>query len=160
MHEQSIENLIKIELSDDDQKIALDFINYLHENNFDFIRDKGYWKDKIYFIINYNDQCICCIAINDPDEKENRWTVWSDDIDSNYLDDPSIENDLKETAWQKVDHCGHCGSCRGGRKKIIFGKVFNEVCGCTFRFDNPNENDLKFMKKMVEIRKKEISEKV
>ena len=39
---------------------------------------------------------------------------------------------------------------------MIFGKEFDKVCGCTFRIDNPNSEDLKFMKIMVQIRKKEI----
>ena len=38
----------------------------------------------------------------------------------------------------------------------IFGREFDYVCGCTFRIDNPKNEDLLFMKKMVEIRMKEI----
>lgn len=77
-------------------------------------------------------------------------------MDSDWLGDYPIENNLKEIAWKHVDSCGNCGSCGGGRKKIIFGKEFASVCGCTFRIDNPNKEDLLFIKKMVEIRKKEI----
>jgi len=47
-------------------------------------------------------------------------------------------------------------NCGGGRRKVIFGKEFNDVCGCTFRIDNPKNDDLPFLKKMVEIRMKEI----
>ena len=39
---------------------------------------------------------------------------------------------------------------------MIFGKEFSEVCDCTFRIDNSEAGDLQFMKRMVEIRKKEI----
>ena len=39
---------------------------------------------------------------------------------------------------------------------MIFGKEFDDVCGCTFRIDNPKQEDLSFLKKMVEIRVKEI----
>ena len=55
-----------------------------------------------------------------------------------------------------VDHCGKCGSCGGGKHKIVFGKHFDNVCGCTFRVDNPTAFDLPFLKKMVELRKNEI----
>ena len=39
---------------------------------------------------------------------------------------------------------------------MIFGKKFDEVCGCTFRVDNPTEEDVEFLKFMVDIRIKEI----
>ena len=72
------------------------------------------------------------------------------------MEETSVDDEVKELAWKYVDHCGHCGSCGGGRHKVIFGKEFDEVCGCTFRIDNPKEEDLKFLKTMVEIRVKEI----
>ena len=75
------------------------------------------------------------------------------------LQDYPIENELREIAWKHVDTCGNCGSCGGGRKKNIFGKEFDRVCVYTFRIDNPDERDLLFMKKMVEIRKEEILKK-
>ena len=156
MTERKIADYIISELSSDDQKIALDFVECLRDSEMEFVKDEGYWKDKIYYLIKYNAECVCFIAIKDPDEPENRWTVWSDDMDSNFLSNYPIENDLREIAWKHVDSCGHCGSCSGGRKKIIFGKEFDEVCGCTFRFDNPDAEDLVFMKKVVEIRKPEI----
>ena len=37
------------------------------------------------------------------------------------------------------------------KEKIIFGKRFNNVCGCTFRFDNPDGNDINALKRVTEI---------
>lgn len=156
MNERKIEDDIINELPLDDQKIALDFVGYLHREKMNFVRDNGYWKDKIYYLIKFYNECICFIAIKDPDEKENRWTVWSDDMDSSLIGEFPIEKELKETAWKHIDFCGACGSCGGGRHKKIFGKVFDNVCGCTFRFDNPDASTLLLMKKIVEIRKKQI----
>lgn len=62
-----------------------------------------------------------------------------------------MEAELKDIAWKHIDFCHHCGSCSGGRKKTIFGKDFDDVCGCTFRIDNPDRDDLPFIKKMVEV---------
>lgn len=42
---------------------------------------------------------------------------------------------------------------------MIFGREFDRVCNCTFRFDDPDANDLAFMKKMVELKKRELCEK-
>lgn len=152
-----IEDYITENLSSDDQKIALDFVDFLYNNNLSFEKDNGYWKDKIYYLIKLKDKCVCFIAIKDPDEKENRWTVWSDDMDSAFLENYKIDEKLKDLAWKHVDTCGNCGSCGGGRHKIIFGKSFNNVCGCTFRFDNPDFEVLEIMKEIVKIRINEIN---
>lgn len=155
----SIEDFINRELTNRDKEIALSFVKFIRKNDLIFVRDMDFWKDKIYYLVKVRDKCVCFISINDPDEKENRWTVWSDDMDSDFLDTVCIEERLKELAWKHVDYCGHCGSCGGGRRKSIFGKTFDNVCGCTFRIDNPNYDDLEFMKKMIEIRKAEIFKK-
>ena len=156
MDERKIQDYICKELSLDHQKIALDFIEYLKKNEMEFVKDNGYWKDKIYYLIKFNTKCVCYIAIKDPDEKDNLWTIWSDDMGSDWLEEILIEEGIKETAWKHIDFCGNCGSCGGGKRKVIFGKEFDNVCGCTFRVDNPDSDALMFMKKMVQIRKKEI----
>lgn len=158
MVEKSIEEIINKELYSDDRITALDFVAFLRDNELTFFRDKDYWQDKIYFWVKYGTDCVCFIAISDPDEPENRWTVWSENIDSDYLVDNAVEDRLKKIAWEHVD-CGSCGSCGGENPKSIFGREFNNVCGTNFRFDNPDMNDLDFMKKMVEIKKRELIEK-
>ncbi len=160
MNNLNIKDHINRELSSADREIALDFVDFLEDNKLIFYRDTGgCWKDKIYYWVKSGDKCVCFIAINDPDEKENRWTVWSDDMASEQLEDCTEADEIKEMAWKHIDHCGNCGSCGGGRHRIIFGKEFNDVCGCTFRVDNPDRDELKFLKKMVEIRIKEIQER-
>lgn len=157
MQELTIEEYIAKELSSEEQKTALEFVRFLRDNHLAFYKDNcDYWKDKIYYWVKSGDECICFIAINNPEEENNHWTVWSADMGSEWLDEDFVEGDMKETTWRYVDHCGHCGSCRGGRSKVIFGKEFNDVCGCTFRIDNPGQEELSFLKKMVELRIKEI----
>lgn len=152
-----IKDYIAKELSPAEQKIALDFASYLEANDLVFYKDNGdCWKDKIYYWVKSGERCVCFIAIKDPDEIENHWTVWSDDMGSKWLETYPVDDRIKELAWNHVSHCGHCGSCGGGRRKIIFGKEFSDVCGCTFRVDNPTVDDLLFLKKMVEIRVHEI----
>ena len=135
----------------EDKTVALDLVAFLKRKDCHFIKDNGFWKEKIYYLIKYLDKYVCFIAIKDPDEPHNRWTVWSDDMSSDSLSVHEIDEKLKLTAWEHVDLCGKCGSCAGGRKKIIFGKQFDNVCGCTFRFDNPDEKDLSALKKIVKI---------
>lgn len=156
MEDLKIEDYIINELSSEDQGIALDFVKYLRNSEMEFVKDNGYWKDKIYYLIKYRAECVCFITIKNSDEEENHWTVWSDDIHSDWLGENQLEEELKKIAWSHVDTCKNCGSCGGGKPKMIFGKEFSEVCGCTFRIDNPGAGDLQFMKRMVEIRKKEV----
>ena len=154
---KEIEDFIAENLSLNDRKTALEFVKYLRANNLEFHKDDCVcWKDKIYYWVRYNqEKCVCFIAIKDPDEPNN-WTVWSDDISSEWLANYPIDEKLKEIAWENVDGCGNCGSCGGGKPKIIFGKKFDRVCGCTFRIDNPSKEELPFMKKMVDIKIGEI----
>lgn len=156
VNQRKIEDDIKDELALDDQKTALDFVDYLRNNNLEFIRGDGYWKDKMYYLIKCGGSYVCFISINDPDEKDHRWTVWSDDMNSISSENYPIDKALREIAWKHVDNCANCGSCNGGKYKLIFGKAFDKVCGCTFRIDNPKAEELQFLKKMVDIRKKEI----
>ena len=134
MSEQSIEEIISDNLPVAYQGNALDFIRFLRENEMELIRDNGYWENKIYYLIKFQNKYMCFIAIKDF----------------------PIETELKETAWEHADVCQNCGSCSGGRKKIIFGKEFDNICSTTFRFDNPDAADLLFMKKLLSAGKREI----
>ena len=159
MSELKIEDYVRIELPPEERQLALDFVAYLRSINLEFEKDEGYWQDKVYYIVKKGAKGICFIAIKDPDEPDNHWTIWSDDMGSKWLANDSLEQELKEIAWRHVDICGNCGSCGGGRSKNIFGREFLTVCGCTFRVDNPDAQDLKFLKKMVEFRIAEIENK-
>lgn len=159
MSELNIKDYINRELSLSDREIALKFVRFLEDKNLTFYKDNcDCWKDKIYYWVKLEDKCVCFIAVNDPDEADNRWTVWSDDMGSERLEKSPYAAEINETAWKHVDHCGNCGSCGGGRHKVIFGKEFNDVCCCTFRIDNPDSDDLLFLEKMTEIRIKEIQD--
>ncbi|MFG6356971.1 MAG: hypothetical protein K1W26_09165 [Acetatifactor sp.] len=155
--EQKIEDYVIRELSPGDRDRALELVKYCRDNGLEFVKDNGpCWKGKIYYWVTYRTECVCFIAINDPDEPENRWTVWSDDMDGKYLAEHPVSDQIREIAWRCVDKCGNCGSCGGGRRKTVFGREFDRVCGCTFRIDNPGEKEMAFIKKMVEIRIGEI----
>lgn len=117
MSEQPIEEIISDNLPVAYQGNALDFIRFLRENEMEFIRDNGYWKNKIYYLIKFQNKYMCFIAIKDPDEKDNFWTVWSDDCSSNWHENFPIEKELKETAWEHADVCQNCGSWQRRQEK-------------------------------------------
>jgi hypothetical protein len=160
MSEQRIENFIGEVLTGDAQKNALEFVAYLKASEMLFERGKGYWEDKLYWLITYKDEYVCFILINGSEEKTepDGWTIWSDDSGSAWFEDFPIDEHIKEIAWKNVDFCANCGSCDnpGGTRKTIFGKEFNNVCITTMKFINPDVEALECVKKMVEIRKNEI----
>jgi hypothetical protein len=158
MPEQKIENFIDEVLTRETQKNALELVAYLRASEMLFERVKGYWENQLYWIIKYKDESVCFILINGfgTEEKFAPWTIWSDDSGSNWFEDFSLDEHIKEIAWKNVDICGNCGSCDGGTHKSIFGKEFNNVCGTTMRFINPDFEAVECVKKMVEIRKNDI----
>lgn len=156
---KQIEAYIEENLFGEMKKTALELVEYLKANDLTFYRDTcDCWRDKIYYWVKFGDECVCFIAIKDHDEPDNLWTIWSDD--SSAYEDASVSDEIKKFGWQYVDHCGNCGSCGGGKEKVIFGKSFPRVCGCTFRIDNATQGDLPFLKTMVDLRMKELTKPI
>lgn len=150
-----IETLFQTHLSGDDLETALALAAFCRQQSISVVRDLGpAWKDKIYFWLQYGRECVGFLAIRDPDEPENRWTVWSNDSPAFSAD--LSDSAIKDVAFEHIDFCGHCGSCGGGVKKMVFGRSFSPVCGCTFRVDNPTARELPFLKKMIELSRDEI----
>ena len=152
MTKLNIKDYIRRELSFEEQEIALDFVAYLESNGLTFYKDDDdCWKNKIYYWCKCNDDCVCFISIKDLDEPQNLWTVWSADLKSEWFENYDVNDIIKELAWKHIDHCGHCSSCGGGRRKVVFGREFKAICGCTFRFDHPSVEDLSFLKEMIKL---------
>lgn len=162
MSEQSIENDIKEYLTGDARRNAQDFVALLCVNKMKFERAKdGYWADERYWLIKYKDEYVCFIMVNGS-EYENEpegWIVWSDDSDSDWYADAPLDEHMKEIAWKNVDICGNCSSCAGGIRKTIFSKEFEHVCRTTMRFDNPDSETVECLKKLMELRKNDISKR-
>lgn len=133
----------------------------------EFIRGDGYWANQFYWYVKYNDEDICYILINGTgEEKESApLAIWSDTSDSGtsaWYENFPLDEQMKEIAWNNVDICGKCSPnspCYGGIGKTIFGKKFDHVCRCTFRFDKPDDKTLQCVKKLIEIRKNDILSK-
>jgi len=158
MFKKSIEKAIRDNLCGDNLKNALDFAAFLRANGMSFVRGKGYWEDKLYFLVKHKKEFVCFILIGAeyPGEEPNRWIIWADNSGSACFEDFPLDERLKEIAWANVDFCGSCGFCAGGTRKMIFGREFDKVCLTPFSFLNPDDGTMAFVKKMVEIRKNDI----
>ena len=65
-----------------------------------------------------------------------------------------ICDDLKQFIWANTLPCIHCQSCAPGHSGDILGRHFKSIC--YFRIENPDEEDLGFVKKLLEYKMKAI----
>lgn len=153
--QEQIEREISENLTGEMRETALKFTAFLKSHGLMFHRDRsGDWAEKIYYWVRSDKNCVCFIAVKDPDEPENAWTVWSDD--SAAYEASLGDAETSEIGLKYVNRCEKCGACGGGRVKTVFGKRISGVCMCTFRVDNVDLNGLPFLKTMVELRLNEI----
>lgn len=164
MSEQGMEYIINEALSNDAQRNALALASFFRENDISCERSTiGYWANKIYFVCNYNGQSVCYISINE--YEENTWYVTGDDSGDIWHENIPLDEHIKEIAWQNIGICTDYSSCRScgnpGKmsRKMIFGKVFDNVCPVTIKFINPNEAAVECMKKVFDARKNYILNK-
>lgn len=136
------------------KKNTLDFLSYLNSKALTFERLFGYWKNQFYYSVKYNDESVCYILLNGAEDEQQfaPLTIWSDDSGSDWYKNYPLNNKSKEIAWKNVDFCVNCGSCAGGRKKIVFGREFNNICRTAFRFTNPNEKEFAVIKALINAR--------
>ena len=159
---KSIERAVKANLRGDNLENALGFTAFLRANKMQFVRGKGYWQDKLYFLVKYKNDFVCFILIGAeyPGEAPDRWIIWADNSGSNCFEDFPLDERMKEIAWANVDTCGSCGYCGGGTRKTLFGKAFDRVCITPMSFLNPDAETMGFVKKMVAIRKNDILRRI
>lgn len=147
---KQIEDYINKSLTNESKATALELIAFLRKNNIKFYKDNDFCrKDKICYHLKFNNECIALISIKEPDKT---WTIWLNNL--KFFNKDNIDNKIKNITWQNTTFCYHF--CDGRNKKNIFGKNFDEVYGCALRIDNPDINDLLFLKKIIELYKEYI----
>ena len=163
MTEHNLETNIREYLIGEAQQNALDFVSFLSENDVVFERCSGYWENKLYFSITYNNENVCYVLFYSPasaDDSTEPWVVWSDDSDSRWLGDSSaVDEYTKQIIWSHLIICDKSQKCFDGclkGTKTIFGREFNNVCGTVMKFNNPTSVDVECMKRMVELRIRDI----
>lgn len=139
-------------------KIIIDLFDFFINNSMSFERAGGYWENQFYWYVKYNNEFVCFILFNGTgdEEKFSPLTIWTDDSGTAWYSKCDLEDNIKNIAVGHIDVCESCGACKGGTKKQIFGKEYNNVCRTTFRFINPNLDELKCLKELLLLRKKDI----
>jgi len=97
------------------------------------------YRDKGLFVIHaYGDE-------------DNNWFIYGH---LENLESFPIDEGMKEFVWKNIRICtGQCGCPnwpRGG-DKTVFGKEFKSVCSSVFMFQNPKNETLENIKKLVKL---------
>lgn len=147
------EGFITDVLRDDNEMLqnALDFAAYLRANEMLPGGEHG--------AIDYKDECLCYMHLDGLNEEPGPWTIWIEggDYSSEHEDVPMNER-MKEIAWAHVNFCVSCGcGSQPGMHKTIFRKEFDNVCNADMAFYKPDAETLECVKKLLEMRKNEIS---
>jgi hypothetical protein len=156
---KTIETCIAENFAGDLRNDAADFVAFCRANGMEFVRGGGYWKDKMYWYVNYNGESVCYIAINE--HTDNTCVVWSDDSGRQWFSDCDTDERTKNIAWRNVNVCDNpdaCGACpaKKGTPMTVFGKEYGSVCLTSFSFVNPNAETVECMKTLFGIRMKDI----
>jgi len=160
---KSIEDVIRKILKGDARKNALDLVDHLRagEESGDFSLGKLNEGDENFWIARTKGENVCCILLNG--ENPDSFTVW---VCGDHIGEGAgvaVGERIKEVAWAHVfGPCGGhgCGCSRESRYKSIFGKHFDDVCTAqltvAMQFENPGDETLDCMKRIIDIRKGDI----
>lgn len=150
------ENIIISDKTSD--TVAINFIDFLLENEMTFERAGGYWENQSYWYVRYKGENICYMLFNasGDEAKFYPFTVWSDDSNSDWYKNHMPQRDIENVASRHIDICEKCGACQGGTDKQIFGKKYSNVCRTVFRFINPDLEELNCLKELILLRKNDI----
>ena len=140
------------------KKDTLDFLLFLKDSGTESERLYGYWKNKFYWMVSYQKECVCYILFNGYGEERQfaPLTVWTDDSDSACYENVLLRKELKRIALNHIDYCLNCGSCSGGTDRMLFGESYPSVCRTAMRFINPNQADFQLLKMILKERMKYI----
>ena len=144
-----IEDIINKTQSGDAKKNVLDFVDFLHANNFQMEYNPNeyyetYWSGAIGGVVG---DSIGYMAVNG---NPGTWNVWFNVF--GFDENDPLDDEMKETVWSKLSPCGKCNdgweTCRGG-EKMILGKTFDNLCHSPLCIIDPDTKTLENMQKLL-----------
>jgi len=168
-----IEEETQTYLKGDNLKNALDLLAYLKESGRTWIlseyHPEFYYMGELTCLIAYSksplDETTLSHIRRKIEDAGNRyvyypsgsWNIccWQHEDDIYELDSFPVDEDVKEYARTNVWKCINCGGCGnpGGGRRTVFGKEFDNACCNVFQLANPNEKEIEYIKKLMELQK-------
>ena len=171
MSKRIIEDVIKEALTGDYQKNALELITYLRANEMQIPLGE---LETFIWEIKFKGELVCYFELSAEcwgvmsDQVPGTWINWSDGENNSLYEDVTVDEHINEIAWANIRICENTksgaepcgGECSPGRRKMILGKEFENVCVSAlglYGTDVEKYPDmLECMKKMIEARKNDI----
>ena len=152
-NQKSLENIIKLTLSGESQKNALDFVIFLRENELQIEYNpdecaEGKWTGAIGGIVG---DSIGYMYVNPGTNFPDPWNIWLNEYDF-YYDGSAEVGELKNFLWENVNNCSRCNpnweKCGGGEKTVL-GKKFESLCHSPMFFYTPDAQKIDMLKKVM-----------
>ena len=147
----NVKDVVNEVLVDDAKINALNFLAFMDEND---ISNDSNGDGHGWAIGGFVGNSIGYLMVNGSDEFPGPWTFWFNTCD--FKDSDIISDEIKEAAWSNVSPCGRCHDgwkhCGNG-DRIIFDKKFESLCHSPLMFNNPDQNTLENVKKLLLIMK-------
>ena len=154
-HSKGIEDIMREYLRGDMLANALDFAAYLKANDMSF-------KDGA---VHYKDNAVCYMhfgtaELGTDEDYPSPWTIWTDGDYSEERADVPIDERMKEFLWTNcVNKCGGCGGdCSPGKRAVIFGKEFDNVCHAVIDLYKLDGETYNYLKPLIEMKRRAIDE--
>jgi len=160
-------------LNGNNLRIALDLLAYLRESGRTWVlseyHPEFYYMGEMTCLIAYDKGEFDLNAFREKIESagnrfvydpSSNWNLccWQHEDDIYELDSFPVDEDVKEYARANVWKCIRChtdGGCNtfGGGRRTVFGKEFDNACCNVFQLANPDEKELGYIKKLMELEK-------
>ena len=180
---EKIEEEIRTYLSGDNLRNALDLLAYLKESGrtwtfeIDCLPEFYYMGELtcLFAFMKFKlDEATLDAMRQMIEGAGNRWVYdpssswnlccWQHEDDIYELDSFPVDEDVKEYARANVWKCIRChtdGNCEtfGGSHRTVFGKGFDNACCNVFQLTNPDEKEVGYIKKLMELEKHIIADR-
>jgi len=146
-----IEEWIDECLDGENAENALNFVTFLRQNKMSPI-----WYANGSFSVTKKSKRVCIIKI-----QKGEWIIWSHtNYNENFNEILSAEpQKVQEKVCREIEYCFSCSQCRPGKKGVIMGKEYQNICIMPIqKFKNPNIDEVEFAKKLVFLRRTAIDE--
>ena len=132
---------------------VLDLINYFND-----IKMTPQWSATNVWKVSYKTFSLCFIRLHGCADYHNvKAGSWHIVPFIGEYESSALSDELKEIVWKNKETCRGCGKC-ALELKSVFGKTYDYACEKSIVFTNPDTKSLECVKKLIELRIKNIKE--
>ena len=151
-----LEKTLNKKLSGNALQNALNFLAFMSDNEMP-LDSAGEW-------FQYRGENICTIILgvceaHNMSGKGDNWSIYWANCDVQWGDGDEADEALEQFAFRSESPCGKCPCEHSpGIRKTVFGRVYENSCYSTLCIDNPGAEELGYVKRLAEMRKRDIKE--